>query len=100
LCSGDEVIANDLTTSYLENAEVMVTQMDEALEARETATLCLLAHTLKSSSQMFGALRLAEHCRLLENAHPPSPTHIETIRQELGRVLAFFNSDDQTSLAA
>ena len=100
LCSGDEVIANDLTTSYLENAEVMVTQMDEALEARETATLCLLAHTLKSSSQMFGALRLTEHCRLLENAQQPSPTHIETIRQELGRVLAFFNSDDQTSLAA
>ncbi len=53
-----------------------------------------------SSSQMFGALCLAEHCRLLENAQQPSPTHIETIRQELGRVLSFFTSDDQTSLAA
>jgi len=100
LCSGDTAIANELTASYLDNAEMMVTQMAEALEARETATLCLLAHTLKSSSQMFGALCLAEHCRLLENAQQPSPTHIETIRQELGRVLSFFNPDDQTSLAA
>ena len=100
LCSGDQAIADDLTASYLKNAEVMLDQMNAALLADDTATLTRLAHTLKSSSQMFGALCLAEHCRLLENAQQPSPTHIETIRTELGRVLAFFNTDDHTSLAA
>ncbi len=101
LCSGDEVIADDLTSSYLENAGVMVTEMDGALRAGETATLCRLAHTLKSSSQMFGALRLAEQCRLLEYAQQPSSVYIETIQKELDSVLAFFAADDSpTSLAA
>ena len=49
---------------------------------------------------MLGALCLAEHCRLLENAQQPSLTHIETIRAELDRVLAFFNADEHASLAA
>ena len=100
LCSGDTAIADDLTASYLENTEVMVDQMETALQAKDSASLTRLAHTLKSSSQMFGALRLAEHCRLLENAQHPSATHIETIRAELNSVLAFFNADDHTSLAA
>ena len=101
LCSGDETIADDLTSSYLENAGEMVTDMAEALKARETATLCRLAHTLKSSSQMFGALRLAEQCRLVEYAQQPSTTHIEAIQEELDRVLSFFEADDSpASLAA
>ncbi len=101
LCSGDEAIADDLTSSYLENAGEMVTEMAEALQNRETATLCRLAHTLKSSSQMFGALRLAEQCRLVEYAQQPSSIHIETIQEELDRVLSFFEADDSpASLAA
>ncbi|MCH8960084.1 MAG: DNA translocase FtsK 4TM domain-containing protein, partial [Bacteroidetes bacterium] len=99
LCSGDAAIANDLTKSYLDNARVMVDQMEAALQTDDSATLVRLAHTLKSSSQMFGALGLAEHCRLLENAQQPSPTHIEKIRTELGYVLAFFNADDHASFA-
>ena len=101
LCSGDEAIADDLTRSYLENAGEMVAEMAEALEARQIATLCRLAHTLKSSSQMFGALRLAEQCRLIEYAQQPSAMHIETIQEELNRVLSFFEADDSlASLAA
>ena len=99
LCSGDQAIAEDLTTSYLDNAEVSVEEMEAALHADDSATLWRLAHTLKSSSQMFGALRLAEHCRLLENAQQPSSTHIETIRTELDRVLAFFAAGEQEASA-
>jgi CheY-like chemotaxis protein/HPt (histidine-containing phosphotransfer) domain-containing protein len=101
LCSGDAVIADDLTGSYLENAQVMVTQMAEALKTHEPATLNRLAHTLKSSSQMFGALKLAEQCRLLEYAQRPVQRHIEAIRTELAAVLLSFSSDDSSaSLAA
>ena len=100
LCSGDTAIANELTASYLENAEMMVDEMATAFQTDDSTTLERLAHTLKSSSQMLGALCLAEHCRLLENAQQPSLTHIETIRAEFDRVLAFFNADEHASLAA
>src|SRR5882672_2239813 len=51
---------------YLSNAPSMMEELQTAVERGETATVYRLAHSLKSSSAMVGALRLSALCKTLE----------------------------------
>ncbi|OLC53287.1 MAG: hypothetical protein AUH92_06265 [Acidobacteria bacterium 13_1_40CM_4_69_4] len=51
---------------YLKSSPEQVKELHDAVDRNETATLNRLAHSLKSSSAMIGALRLSELCRRLE----------------------------------
>jgi signal transduction histidine kinase/CheY-like chemotaxis protein len=88
LCNGDAVIADELIASYLTNARQIVSQIEEAFHGGNNKTLHRLAHTLKSSSQMFGALLLAEHSKRLEEVEVPTDAHVRLITNELPRVVA------------
>jgi two-component system, sensor histidine kinase and response regulator len=51
---------------YLSNAPSMMEELHTAMERGETATVYRVAHSLKSSSAMVGALRLSALCKVLE----------------------------------
>src|SRR6266850_1987275 len=51
---------------YLSNAPSMMEELQIAVERGDTATVYRLAHSLKSSSAMVGALRLSALCKTLE----------------------------------
>ena len=88
LCNGDEAIADELVGSYLDNAHDLVVQMEAAFHLDDSPALRRHAHTLKSSSQMFGAARLAALCARLEHAPTPTSDHLRVIDLELAAVLA------------
>lgn len=94
LCNGDAIIADELIASYLNNARQILPQMEEAFQAGNTRVLRRLAHTLKSSSQMFGALLLAEHSKRLEDVAVPTHAHIRLIANELPRVVAALSTTE------
>jgi signal transduction histidine kinase/CheY-like chemotaxis protein/HPt (histidine-containing phosphotransfer) domain-containing protein len=56
-----------IVEAYLQSSEKLVDQMEDALEARDCASLSDAAHTLKSSSAQIGAARLSQLCRELES---------------------------------
>ncbi|HMB91315.1 MAG TPA: response regulator, partial [Rhodothermales bacterium] len=94
LCNGDALIAAELISSYLTNARQIVPQLEEAFHAGDMKVFRRLAHTLKSSSQMFGALLLAEHSKRLEEVEVPTSAHVRLITNELPRVVAALSTTD------
>jgi HPt (histidine-containing phosphotransfer) domain-containing protein len=100
LCNGDMLIADELTTSYITNARLVLPQLEEALGQRKIKTVRRLAHTLKSSSQMFGALLLSEHCKRLEEIETPTQAHMRLIANELPRVAAALSASNRNAQMA
>ncbi len=87
LCHGDNRVADELVESYLENAADLVDKIHDAVEKPgDESVLRRHAHTLKSSSQLFGAIRLARYCELLEHAEIPTAALVEVIHTEFARV--------------
>jgi HPt (histidine-containing phosphotransfer) domain-containing protein len=64
----DPAFLAELIDTYLSDAPDLLVAMRDALAAREDAGLRRAAHTLKSTSAMLGAHRLADLCRHLEDA--------------------------------
>jgi CheY-like chemotaxis protein/HAMP domain-containing protein len=62
----DPEILQDLVNTYLESSGELITQMQQAAEQKDLATMGRAAHTLKSSSANLGAQDLAQHCKFLE----------------------------------
>ncbi len=58
----------ELIHSYLGEAEYRVAQMQQSLSQSNLADLQLAAHTLRSSSALVGATRLAQLCQELETS--------------------------------
>ena len=73
----DPAFLAELIDTYLADAPDLLVAMRDALEAREAAGLRRAAHTLKSTSAMLGASRLADLCRHLEDAEGS----VETLAQ-------------------
>jgi signal transduction histidine kinase/CheY-like chemotaxis protein/HPt (histidine-containing phosphotransfer) domain-containing protein len=78
---------------YLSNAPEMMKELLEAAERGETATVYRVAHSLKSSSAMVGALRLSEICKRLEArareaAEGDTLEEVQEVESEYGRVVA------------
>lgn len=57
-----------LIGAYLEHTPATVQSLRVAAAKPDFAAVKATAHTLKSSSANLGALRLAEHCQLIEHA--------------------------------
>ena len=79
--------------AYLRNAPETLASIREATRLGDAAAVGRSAHSLKSSSLLVGALRLAELCRTMEEACrageavPADPT-LAALEVELGRVRA------------
>lgn len=65
---GDEQFVKELAQRFLIDSRVVVEELQRAFSARDSKRLYDLAHSLKSSSQIFGAFQLAELCARVENA--------------------------------
>ena len=68
LTEGDEGAFAGLVRDHLENSRSLMEEMRHALAANDAATLERNAHSLKSSTAMFGAVRVAELAAELEAA--------------------------------
>lgn len=66
LVGGDKTSFNDLIRSFLDETPPLLNQIHEALKVKDKDLLRRSAHTLKSSSRDFGAVRLSELCQKLE----------------------------------
>jgi HPt (histidine-containing phosphotransfer) domain-containing protein len=68
ICGGNLDIITDLVRIYLQSLDDLIGQMVSAWKTEDPITLRRAAHSLKSSSRMFGADLLAENCERLEKA--------------------------------
>jgi CheY-like chemotaxis protein/HPt (histidine-containing phosphotransfer) domain-containing protein len=66
LVGDDEAFLIELIGTYLEDAPTMITEMGRAIEADDAAGLRMAAHTLKSNSADFGAMKLSGLAKELE----------------------------------
>jgi|GEM_PF-569553 len=66
LVGGEKALVAELIDSFLEEAPPLFTQLRQSVEQGDAAALRMAAHTIKSSSNDFGATTLAELCRELE----------------------------------
>jgi CheY-like chemotaxis protein len=60
----------EVVHSYLEDAPKLVQALQTAANQQDWPTLDRSAHTLRSTSALLGALKLADYCRELEKMHP------------------------------
>jgi len=63
---GEQALLIELVESFLQETPPLLSQMRRSAANGEAETLRRAAHTLKSSSRDFGAVRLSELCRELE----------------------------------
>jgi HPt (histidine-containing phosphotransfer) domain-containing protein len=68
VCGGNLNIINDLVRIYLQSLDDLIGQMVSAWKTEDPIILRRAAHSLKSSSRIFGANLLAENCERLEKA--------------------------------
>jgi HPt (histidine-containing phosphotransfer) domain-containing protein len=68
MVGGEPAYLAELIDSFLEDAPVLLANMEKAVVAGDTAALRLHAHSLKSNAADFGATELAELCKQLEMA--------------------------------
>ena len=81
----------ELLESYLNSASMLVAKMDEAFQEQNTRALGDYAHTLKSSSKMIGATRLAALCQAIEtdaeHVSAEAIEHIKRLNRQVNAVL-------------
>ena len=62
----DDLVFSDLVTIYLNSAETLVEEIQNAFIAKDFHKLGMSAHSLKSTSASIGAMKLSQVCRYLE----------------------------------
>ncbi len=67
LIGGDQDTLNDLISTFTEEADDIIKSMQSALETKDLDVLRRAAHSLKSSSQDFGAVELSTLSASLES---------------------------------
>jgi len=79
----------ELVQTFLEEAPAMLQELRDSLAAEDANTFRRAAHSLKSNSMTFGALRLGGMSRELELngfAASASPNTLDALEQEYARV--------------
>jgi len=66
IAGGDSAFIGEMIDAYLVEASDLLKMMRDALAHEDATVLRRAAHSLKSSSAMFGATTLTERCRRLE----------------------------------
>lgn len=90
--AGPEFVA-ELVDTFLEEGPRMLRDLEGALAARDAERFRRAAHSLKSNSNTFGALRLATQAKDLElggldHASRGEPSALASLFQEYGSVAA------------
>ncbi len=62
----DDQFLRNLIVEFLADTRRLLSELHDAIDAGDAPVLQLVAHTMKSSSAMFGALEYAEICAVLE----------------------------------
>lgn len=70
---GDRAIVQELVQSYLESAGTLAENLSMALAREDWALLQRSAHSLKSSSKMFGLHAVAQKCATVEEGAGATP---------------------------
>ncbi|MBX3000526.1 MAG: Hpt domain-containing protein [Caldilineaceae bacterium] len=68
ICGDNPDIIVDLVQIYLQSKEDLIEQITSAWNSKDYMLLRRAAHSLKSSSRVFGANLLADNCQRLEEA--------------------------------
>jgi histidine phosphotransfer protein HptB len=68
ICEGNLDLIIDLVRIYLQSLDDLIGEMVSACRTEDPITLRRAAHSLKSSSRIFGADLLAENCERMEKA--------------------------------
>ena len=68
MASGMDDIMQEFIDTYLADSIKNLEEMEESIDSNDPKKLQISAHSLKSSSSMFGAKQLAEYCKTLEYA--------------------------------
>ena len=66
LTGGDTAFLAEMIDTFLEDTPTIIAEMRSAAASGDPASLRRAAHTLKSNSRTFGAHRLGELCRQIE----------------------------------
>lgn len=66
ICGGNPDLMTDLVWIYLQSLDDLIGEMVSACKVEDPVTLRRAAHSLKSSSRVFGADLLANNCEHLE----------------------------------
>jgi signal transduction histidine kinase/DNA-binding NarL/FixJ family response regulator/HPt (histidine-containing phosphotransfer) domain-containing protein len=101
---GDEDIAQEILSCYLQDGREQLTRLAEAIEGGDAEETSRGAHALKGASANFGAKRMAEIAYQLEQAglhdEVASFTSLfETLSLEFDRLSAFFSREDWLEIA-
>ena len=84
---GDDVdFMAELITTYFDDSSRLLVTMQEALSTGNAEDLRRAAHSLKSSSANFGALRLSKKCRELEDMGKAGV--LEGTAEQIGQIVA------------
>lgn len=90
-------MAQEIVALYLEHTPILLDDLQDALETKDTETVTRLAHSLKSSSGQLGATKLSQLSWELEllarqgHLHE-CLQHLALIEQEYTRVHRFLNT--------
>jgi len=83
-------MVDELIDMYLEDSTVLLAAIRRDHQSNQPQSLARTAHALRSPSATLGALRLAEHCRRVEEAITrqdlPPEAVIEELMEEAHRV--------------
>lgn len=97
--AGDEpILVSQIIDCYLQESPSLITAMREAISQQNGAALMRAAHSLKSSSQSLGAVRMAEVCLALEQMGRSS--NIASQEQEIAMTMAQLVAEYQRVEAA
>lgn len=82
---GDLAFVQTLLHQFLDDAQAMLAEMQQAYREGDVETVRFLAHKLTSSSRLFGACRLSTLCREAEHG-TPSPALLNQMLAEFTAV--------------
>ncbi len=80
----DTHVLNELIEGYINDLPKQAQALQQALAVEDWVALRRIAHTLKSSSAMFGALRLTSLCQTLEIIAVPG--HFSEAQEKIGQM--------------
>src|SRR5688500_17610419 len=102
MVGGDSALLAELIDAFLDEAPGLLSAMQAALASGDVPSLRRAAHTLKSNSQTFGAIRLGNACQAIEeraaqSANEDISTLVELVLAEYPMVEAALEAERSES---
>jgi HPt (histidine-containing phosphotransfer) domain-containing protein len=102
MVGGDNGFLAEMIDTFLTEGPALLAEMESAVVARDAPTLRRAAHTLKSNSRTFGALRLGDLCQQIEERAAAGqldglPDQVQAAAHELATVTPALRGTRETS---